>query len=97
MATSRRQTITTIDKAQHRWYKQIAKQHPLFTMMGMMREAHTIYQENYALLNRVQRQLRGDGVKMSSAELIGRLLRMVIYKKVEITIVNDRDYYSNAV
>ena len=51
----------------------------------MMRQAHEIFQQNYTLLNRLQQQLQDESVYMTNAQLISRLLRLAIYKKVDLT------------
>lgn len=97
MATSKTQRSTTIDAVHHAWYKRIATNNPYVTIAGMMRQAHTIYQQNYALLNRLQQQLQDDGVYVTNAQLISKLLRMAIYKRVDlVTTVNEPDYCSKA-
>lgn len=91
MATSRKQRNTTIDATHHDWYKQIAANNPYTTIAGMTRQAHEVYQRNYTLLNRLQRQLQDNDVFMTSAQLISRLLRLAIYKKVDlVTTVNEK-------
>ena len=90
MATSTRQKNTTIDAETHAWYKQIANNNPLFTMMSMMRQAHAIYMQNHHLLHQVQRRLQDNKIYLTDAELIGKLLRMVIYKKIDLTTVDEK-------
>jgi len=100
MATSARQRNTTIDAAHHDWYKRIAASNPLMTMADLHRMAHDVFQNNYALMCRVQRPLQDAGIYMSNSELISLLLRMVIYKKIDlsglVTTVNKNDYCSSA-
>lgn len=96
MPTSRNQRSATIDAAHHEWYKRIASRNPYITIAGMMRQAHTIYQQNYTLLSRLQRQLQDGGMYLSNAELVSRLIRQAIYKKAEITIVHEADDCSSA-
>ena len=79
---------TTIDIRHHAWYSNIANSNPFITRMSMMRQAHTIYQQNYALLARAQRRLQDDGVFVSNAELVGLLLRLVVYGRITTVIRN---------
>jgi len=93
MATSRKQRSAVIDCVHHAWYKRVSDGNPFVTMMGMMRDAHNVYQGNYALMGRVQRRLQDRGVYLSNVELVGLLMRMVIYGKVDLTVViGDGDY-----
>lgn len=98
MATSRKQRNVVIDCEHHAWYKRVADLNPFVTMMSMMRDAHNVYQKNYALMDRVQRHLQDGGVYLSNVELVGLLLRLVIYKKINMfTVVSDEGYCSSAV
>lgn len=96
MPTSNKQRNTTIDVNDYNWYKRIASPNPLLSMVAMRRQAHEIYQQNYALLGRAQRPLQDAGIYMSNSELIGFLLRLVIYKKIDlvslVTVVNESEY-----
>ena len=97
MPTSQTQKNTTIDAAHHAWYKRIADANPYVTIAGMMRQAHTIYQQNYALLNRLQQQLQDDDIYLTNAQLISKLLRLAIYKRVDLTTtVNESEHCSSA-
>lgn len=97
MATSLRQRNTTIDEVHHIWYKQIAANNPYTTIAGMMRQAHEIYQRNHALLNRLQQRLQDDGIYMTNAQLVSKLLRLALYKRIDlVTTVNEPDYCSDA-
>jgi len=100
MATSAQQRNTTIDTTHYAWYKRAAAANPLATMAGLRRMAHDVLQDNYALLGRVQRPLQDAGIYMSNSELVGFLLRLAIYKKIDLveslTTVKNDDYCSNA-
>ena len=100
MATSTQQRNTTIDASHYTWYKQIAASNPLITMADLHRMAHNILQDNYILLTREQRQLQDANVYISNSELVGLLLRLAIYKKVDLvrmlTTVDEGDHCSNA-
>ena len=100
MATSTQQRNTTIDASHYTWYKQIAASNPLTTMADLHRMAHNILQDNYILLTREQRQLQDANVYISNSELVGLLLRLAIYKKVDLvrmlTTVDEDEHCSNA-
>ena len=91
MATSKKQRNTTIDTTHYNWYQRIANGNPFTTMAQMRRMAHSILQENYALLQRVQRRWQDNGVFVSNAELIGILLRKEIYKNLDTTVNKKSD------
>ncbi len=60
MATSKTQKNTTIDLHHFEWYRRFAGGNPFITMAGMRREAHDVYQQNYAMLQQVQRRLQNE-------------------------------------
>jgi len=98
MATSKGQRSMTIDDGHYEWYKRLAASDPLTTMIGLRRMAHDVFQDNYGLMGRVQRPLQDAGIYMSNSELVGKLLRMVVYGKIDlrdvVTVVSEESYCS---